>query len=181
MVWLALCALQPVAAGCGSQAEMRSQEGGQPKAKSSRLAMAKQGAPAAVVIEDQAPARAKTLHQSHQLKSAGQLIWCDSCGAYGQHRFKDLKTQCCGEAKSSKLGQLIALREGRHPLTGVKLGATNAVKQSIPARVRRALPCKGHSDAREALLNEAVAKLHEVYRRRTSFALGKLLCVGISQ
>ena len=146
-----------------------------PKAKSSRLAMAKQGAPAAVVIEDQSLARAKTLHQSHQLKSAGQLIWCDSCGAYGQHRFKDLKTQCCGEAKSSKLGQLIALREGRHPLTGVKLGATSAVKQSIPVWVGRAPPCKSHS------VQKAVEKLQELCDRRTACALGKLLSLGASQ
>ena len=138
-----------------------------------------------------ADGRASKVHASHRLRSTGDLLWCDCCGAYGQLRFKALKERCLGgsgAATSSRKGQLIALRNGKHPLTGLLLGATSAVQRRLVGNRELAWGARepaGRDRERDAgigalvavqgAVGKAVHKLQMLHDRRVACALGKLL------
>ena len=131
-------------------------------------------APSSTWISVAADERFDKIHPTHRLRSAGEVLWCDNCGAYGQSRFKDLKEPCRGgdsAAMGPRKGQLTALRDGRHPLTGVKLGGARAVQHCVKAASRSRT--RGAID-RDVLL-KAVARLQQLANRRTACAFGILL------
>ena len=66
----------------------------------------------------------------------------------------------------SRMGQLAALRNGKHPLTGVKLGATSALQQH--ANVVK-------FENRGNAIRQAVGKLQVLQDQRVAWAVGKLL------
>ena len=77
-------------------------------------------------------------------------------------------------AGGPRVSQLAALRNGRHPLTGVSLGAASAVFRAaagpiLPASRAAACPAK---------LQLAVRKSQGLLDKRVAFAVGVLICHG---
>ena len=63
------------------------------------------------------------LGPGHDLRLSGEVIWCKKCGRYGEERVKQgmgIGGVCTG-GRSVAHTQLNALRNGRHPRTGVPL------------------------------------------------------------
>ena len=58
--------------------------------------------------------------RKHALRTRGQLMWCDACGAYAHQRAGSrIKGECAGAATTRhRLTRLMRLRAGRHPITG---------------------------------------------------------------
>ena len=71
--------------------------------------------------------------RGHKLYLNGQLVFCISCGCYGDKRMRDLKRPCRGPAaRAARETQLRRLRAGLHPQTKRHLGTP------VPLRVAAA-------------------------------------------
>ena len=112
------------------------------------------------------------LHSSHRLRITGEVVWCNACGCYAQQRLRDLKAPCKGGGDvpgGPRRSQLAALRDGRHPLNGDRLGATAIVqveaKQARASKIPTAVAVQRLVGSVQAPVNRSIA-----------LALGRLLC-----
>ena len=69
-------------------------------------------------------------HPSHALRKTGPFVFCTRCGCYGAQRLASLASPCEMTATPSRRYFLTKLIDGRHPRTGVALGAAEAVSAS---------------------------------------------------
>jgi hypothetical protein len=57
----------------------------------------------------------------HNLYLSGRLVWCRTCGCYGETRLREIRKPCTGPAVGPRKGLLARLLDGRHPASGDRL------------------------------------------------------------
>ena len=63
------------------------------------------------------------VHQSHSLCKVGPYVFCYACGAHSSvRRSARLRAACQRPQRHDSIGQRKRLRDGRHPITGDRLG-----------------------------------------------------------
>ena len=146
--------------------------------KENAIAARNQDLPTPLVLLNEMAIQKRALHRSHCLKLSGSLVWCKLCGAYADQRVKAFKKPCRGPEKvRSKAGQLVRLRQGRHPTTGEALDDP----ASLPAS--RGSSSRMTSMASRSRSSVSSPVMPSSSRGRTSTNLGaaKALCLALSK
>ena len=74
------------------------------------------------------------IHATHSLWRIGMVAFCSRCGSYAEHAVRDLAKPCPGSVASVAKGRQIELaRNGRHPVSGTRLGTPTPVRSSQAA------------------------------------------------
>ena len=80
--------------------------------------------PLGVPVRNAACAGEAPANGEHAIARAGQLLYCRACGCYAERRGIGLARRCEGPpdrrnpAQRGRWKALIAMRKGKHPLTG---------------------------------------------------------------
>ena len=74
------------------------------------------------VMDEHREAGAKVAHASHSLRRCAHVVWCEHCGRHAATRLgSGLLNTCRGTATGAYPARIARLKEGRHPVSGMRL------------------------------------------------------------
>ena len=100
------------------------------------------------------PTASHGLGTGHLLLRSGAVVWCRTCGAYGEKRFKALRQPCNGD-RSNRAGQLARMLRGEHPYVKGERLARAVVFRGF--QEDRAAAGEGAAEERRAAAEERAA------------------------